>query len=137
MKNASGKEIGDPLSGNSCAVGCFSGRKMNERIIELEKMITKREELIPPGDYNIKPISTAPKDGRWIICMRIGNFNYLDRKTWKIIKNPAPRMWWITKGQWSDKYMKFWDGIEPSGLADITHWMEIPDLSHLQTENEE
>ena len=36
------------------------------------------------------------------------------------------RVCWVCTGGWSAKYQRWWDGVEPCGLAGPTHWMCIP-----------
>lgn len=61
-----------------------------------------------------QPIETAPKDGTWFISA-------------KFVGHPShpTALWWVAKTQWSVRWNKLWDGIEPSGLADPTHWIPI------------
>lgn len=61
------------------------------------------------------PIETAPKDVK-IILAKIG----------PILSTIPPSVWWVSSGWWSPKWMRWWDGIEPSGFAGPTHWMPIP-----------
>ena len=60
-----------------------------------------------------QPIETAPKDRRILLAKIVG---YPDR--------PAA-LWWATMGEWSARYERWWDRIEPSGLASPTHWMYV------------
>jgi hypothetical protein len=59
-------------------------------------------------------MENAPRDG-WIM---LG----------KIVGHPShpTALWWIVKGEWSEKYQCWWDGIEPSGLAGPNCWMPLP-----------
>ena len=64
-------------------------------------------------------ISTAPKDGTWILCAAIHPRSSSD---------PSLTYWWVATGQWSDRWNKFWDGVEPSGFNALTSWMPLPIL---------
>ena len=81
-------------------------------------------------------ISSAPKDGQWLILSR---WSWLPdtsglkpgTKEWRerIFDYDAPRtfqMWWACRGRWSDKWRNWNDGVEPSGLNNPTHWMPEP-----------
>lgn len=74
-----------------------------------------------------QPIETAPKDGTVIICAAIGHSNRFDGDTMEVIEDQTPRVWWASSGWWSDKYGRFWDGLEPSGFASLSHWMPLPE----------
>jgi hypothetical protein len=63
-----------------------------------------------------QPIETAPKDGSEIILARIGEN--------EVGKNLG--VWWACSGSWSEKYSRWWDGIEPCGFNHPTHWMHLP-----------
>ena len=56
-----------------------------------------------------RSLESAPKDGEWF---EIG--------TWV-----DGRCWWLCKAQWSSRWARWWDGIEPCGLASPTHWRPI------------
>lgn len=62
-----------------------------------------------------RPISEAPRDGSWFISSK-----------WVGHPDHPTAMWWLVKTQWSEKWNKFWDGLEPSGLASPTHFMPLP-----------
>lgn len=69
-----------------------------------------------------RPIETAPKDGSRIILVKIGRPT--DPATWKEL---PPSVWWCVTGSWSAKWNKWWDNVEPCGLASPTHWMPVPE----------
>jgi len=64
-----------------------------------------------------QPIDKAPKDGTRMLLM-------------KIVGHPIhpTALWWATIGHWSLKWKNWNDGIEPSGLADPTHFIPIEEL---------
>ena len=70
------------------------------------------------------PISTAPRDGMRLLLA-------------KIVGHPehATALWWACTGSWSTKYSKWWDGVEPCGLAGPTHWMPL--ILHMQKAEEQ
>lgn len=35
---------------------------------------------------------------------------------------------WVRYGMWSDQWQRFWDGVEPSGFNNLTHWMPMPEI---------
>lgn len=76
-----------------------------------------------------QPIETAPKDGTRIICAAIGHSDTwvrLESGGHSLQSNPTLRVWWASSGSWSEKFNKFYDGVEPSGFANISHWMPMP-----------
>lgn len=88
-------------------------RKPSRGLIRVEDEEKKREAL------EWKLIETAPKiDGKKILLA-------------KFVGHPDHESccWWVASASWSDKWKKFWDGIEPCGFAQPTHWMEIPKLA--------
>lgn len=98
-------------------------RKLGQRLAELldEDQWSECEQLLfeimDETTYNpFRPIETAPNDGSWIVIARFG----------KNESGTEMRMWWISKGCWSEEWGKWWDGIEPSGLNNPTHWMPAP-----------
>lgn len=59
-----------------------------------------------------RDISTAPKDPeRRILLAKI------------VTDRHVTGLWWATMGSWSKQYDRWWDGIEPAGLAGATHWL--------------
>ena len=64
--------------------------------------------------FTWKSIESAPKDHPILLAKIVG---HPEHET--VIR-------WITIGEWSYKYEKWWDGIEPCGLVPPSHWMEIP-----------
>ncbi len=70
----------------------------------------------PPPDVQAwQPIETAPMDGAdMLLAKYVGHTDH------------STALWWVVKGSWSLKWKKWWDGIEPSGLAGPTHWMPLP-----------
>ncbi len=71
-------------------------------------------------------IETAPKDGTLILCAAIGHSNYTDIESGIHVEDPTLRVWWARSGRWSYRWKKFWDEIEPSGFANLSHWMNLP-----------
>lgn len=67
-----------------------------------------------PDANGWRSIETAPKDGTRILLGKI--VGHPDHPT---------ALWWATMGYWSDRWNNWNDGIEPSGLADPTHWMHL------------
>ena len=78
-----------------------------------------------------QPIQTAPRDGTQIICASIGNSDRYDFKQEKMVEDPTLRVRWACTGSWSDEWGRFWDGLEPSGFANLTHWMTLPSVDQL------
>jgi len=76
------------------------------------------------GELEWQPIENAPKDGTKILLGRImatagiPEFNMPERE---------PHIWWAIYGFWAKRYNNWNDGVEPSGLAEPTHWMPLPD----------
>lgn len=64
-----------------------------------------------------RPISEAPKDGSSMLLA-------------KIVGHPdhPSALWWATRGHWSEKWKNWNDGLEPSGLADPTHFLPLSDI---------
>lgn len=60
------------------------------------------------------PIAEAKKDGTKYLLA-------------KIVGHPAhpTALWWAVIGHWSSKWNNWNDGIEPSGLADPTHFLPL------------
>jgi len=54
----------------------------------------------------------TPRDGTKILLAKI--VGHPDHDT---------ALWWVCRGFWSEKWNNWNDGIEPSGLADPTHWL--------------
>ena len=73
------------------------------------------------AEHGWQPIETAPKDGARIILAKIGRST--DPATWNALPSSV---WWCVSGSWSNKWSKWWDGVEPCGLANSTHWMPLP-----------
>lgn len=71
------------------------------------------------SDAGWQPIDTAPKDGvRFIAAKFVGHPDH------------SGCFWWASTCSWSEKWNKWWDGIEPSGLAGPTHWMHVENPPH-------
>lgn len=70
-------------------------------------------------------IETAPKDGTGIILAKIAPTRGAPDFG---IEAHEPFVWWATKGFWSDRWNNWNDGVEPTGLAEPTHWIGIPGL---------
>ncbi len=96
-------------------------RAAEDRMIEEYDAANRREEeaieraaaLRSPAD-GWRTIKSAPKDRRILLG--------------KIVGHPAhpTALWWAVLGNWSTQWNNWSDGIEPSGLADPTHWAEPP-----------
>lgn len=67
---------------------------------------------LPAAQDQWRDIASAPKDGTRVIFSSIR----------------AGFVCWVSSGWWSDKWNKFYDGIEPSGFNNLTHWMPLPSL---------
>lgn len=92
---------------------------------------------ISPAGLQHEQVRTSSENISAFICEAINSAILKDE--WQLIEN-APKngskiilakyhqsdLWWICKGFWSDKWKNWNDGIEPSGLADPTHWKPIP-----------
>lgn len=64
-----------------------------------------------PAPTTWQPMGTAPKrEGQRLVITRI----------------ERGEIWWVSLGEWSDRWQRFWDRIEPSGFAGPTHWMPVP-----------
>ena len=68
-----------------------------------------------------QPIETAPKDGTRIICAAIGHSDAWSPHDGNVKSDPTLRVWWACTGSWSDRWQTFWDGVEPSGFANLSH----------------
>lgn len=68
-----------------------------------------------------RPIETAPKDGTRILLIKVGWDTYEGRL------GHTNYVWWGVIGYWSEEWGNWNDGVEPSGLADPTHWMPLPE----------
>jgi hypothetical protein len=44
---------------------------------------------------------------------------------WSTEDEPLTRMFWASHGEWSARWGRWRGRVEPSGLADPTHWMPI------------
>ncbi len=61
-----------------------------------------------------RDIESAPRDGTWIVVSQ-----------WNREEVRFTRMFWASIAQWTERWStpRWWDGVEPSGLAEPTHWM--------------
>lgn len=73
-----------------------------------------------------QPIETAPRDGTQIVLAKYDWAHGLGAMFPRIDDELMYGLWWLTVGYWSDKWLNWNDGIEPSGLASPTHWMALP-----------
>lgn len=91
-----------------------------------------------------RDISTAPKDGSDMILAKYGWSPIVDglepgSPEWRerIFSKSAPReyrLFWLTRGHWSEDWKNWNDGSEPCGLAEPTHWRPLPEMPrHEQT----
>jgi len=90
-----------------------------ERLNEIAQAVISAltpADIVALGARCWQPIETAPKDGSKIILARIGEN--------EVGKNLG--VWWACSGSWSEKYSRWWDGIEPCGFNHPTHWMPLP-----------
>lgn len=70
-------------------------------------------------------INTAPKD-RSILLARFG-WSIIDLKAdWDDPENKEWRLFWAVRGHWSERFNNWNDGVEPSGLASPSHWLDLP-----------
>lgn len=96
--------------------GYFAAQK-NSELARLGGMVTELEREVTrlKAALTWQPIASAPKDGSKIILA-------------KIVGHPAhvTAFWWATSGSWSEKYQRWWDGVEPCGLASPNYWLAIP-----------
>lgn len=125
-------EAFDPDIGNIRLIGTNKRSQTDYTdVFEVEltgdEIITIRKALEQPA-MGWLPIETAPKDGTRILLAAIGNSNKycVDSRTY--IGDPTLRLWWASSGSWSEELKKFWDEVEPSGFANLTHWMPLPEL---------
>lgn len=91
---------------------------LRQRVAELE---AERDALQRARQW--QPIETAPRDrklllGRWDATEGVPEFGVPARPT---------HLWWAVRGEWSWRWNRWWDGVEPSGLADPNVWCELPD----------
>jgi len=70
-----------------------------------------------------RPIETAPKDGTKILLAKIAEIKAAPDFGFE---GEPPQVWWRCQGWWSDKWNKWFDGVEPSGLAGPNYWMPVP-----------
>jgi hypothetical protein len=63
-----------------------------------------------------RPIETAPRNRRIILAKIVGHPDH------------PTAFWWAVAGQWSSKFNNWNDGVEPSGLANPSHWKDIGTL---------
>lgn len=81
-----------------------------------------------------RPLEDAPKDGTWILIGKwadtpaVPNFG---------IEARPPHLWWAVRGQWSAKWNRWWDGVEPCGLAEPNVFAPLPDAPEAEPVNHE
>jgi len=71
-----------------------------------------------------KPIESAPKDGSKILLASLGYAMNWDEGC--VLEDKALSVGWASSGFWSKQFNKFWDGSEPCGFANLTHWQPLP-----------
>lgn len=84
-----------------------------------------------------KPIETAPKDGRTLLCCGIafGDWGYTSDEiavyfvSWYRYKNIDMKSPEGGKWQVLQPVGRYWNGFEP------THWLEIPPLPEIKIKN--
>lgn len=69
------------------------------------------------------PIETAPKDGTKILLAKIAATKAVPEFG---LEAKPTHVWWCCQGWWSDKWGRWFDGVEPSGLAGPNYWMPVP-----------
>lgn len=69
------------------------------------------------------PIDTAPKDGTKILLAKIAPIEGVPEFG---LEGHPTQVWWCCLGWWSDTWNKWFDGVEPSGLAGPNYWMPVP-----------
>lgn len=62
-----------------------------------------------------KPIDDAPRDGQKIILAKFGSTQ----------SKPYIHIFWASLGSWSTRFENWNDGVEPSGLAGPTHFLDL------------
>ena len=90
------------------------------------------QKLIGGGDSWWYEISdNTPRDRKILLAKIVPHFELSEpdhKGGLPNSKRDGRRVWWACTGSWSEKYKRWWDGIEPSGLAGPTHYMDIPPL---------
>lgn len=103
--------------------------------VDLEDLLEWLGTNYKPQFGQWQPISEAKRDGTEYILAKYGWLNdasgfEVGSEEWnKAIWDNSRRrfcLWWLCKGFWSDRWQNWNDGIEPSGLADPTHFMPLP-----------
>jgi hypothetical protein len=115
---AAAKALLNSLSGEED----FGGIPMPDTVDAVRAAIAAYHAAAPSA---WQPIETAPRDGERIVLAKydwahgLSAFGPSDVQIYGL--------WWMTVGYWSDKWLNWNDGIEPSGLASPTHWMPLPE----------
>ena len=97
-------------------------KALRDHVQLLQAEVDRLRSSGPNGGTAWEPIATAPKDGTRILLAKIGESDGLPEF------DVPPTPWsirWATMGSWSSKYQKWWDGVEPCGLADPNYWMRL------------
>lgn len=71
-----------------------------------------------------RPIESAPRDGTKLLLAKIAPVEAAPEFG---IEHKPTFVWWCCQGWWSDKFAKWYDGVEPSGLAAPNFWQPLPE----------
>ena len=117
------------------ALGEVSGLFMSQSIpgtsivMPTEDLNRIADDLLAALNPDWQPIETAPKDGSRMLLAKFGWALVAPITAFSAETGPKEhRLWWGVVGFWSDLWLNWNDGVEPSGLAGPTHWMPIPSL---------
>ncbi len=82
--------------------------------LEREHAADLRALFLAAQGQEWRDIESAPRDGTWIVVSQ-----------WNREEVRFTRMFWASIAQWTERWStpRWWDGVEPSGLAEPTHWM--------------
>lgn len=66
-------------------------------------------------------------DHQWMPLGTVPPFAKEDKRTILLASiSKAGEVHWACTAWWSDQYQRWWDGVEPAGFANPTHWMPLP-----------